>query len=1116
VTIIWIKFSPSSVPIARLVDIAAIVQLIRIPDELPPPIQLSGISTVDDCKTTAPASIGSAVVVSRFPIVGVGASAGGVEALEALFRPMPAEPGMAFVVIIHLGPKHESMLAEIIARYTAMPVHQIRDRDAVAINHIYVLRHEASLTITGGRLRLIEPGATRRERNPIDIFFSALAEDQGEAAIGIVLSGGGSDGTLGIKAIKERGGLTLAQVTDRNIAPQFSGMPSTAIASGLVDLALPITAMVGKLVDYARGFGGNGAITAKPGQDDGSKTAHREICQILLRQVGHDFANYKDPAFLRRVQRRMRILQLSEIESYIERLRQDADEVNALFSDLLINVTSFFRDAPSFAALEKLVIPRLFEGKGANDTVRVWVPGCATGEEAYSLAILLLEHRNSLRSKPKVQIFASDIDEAALAVARTGRYPAVLLKDVSPERLQSYFTRDDSSYLVLEELRATCVFSAHSIIRDPPFARLDLISCRNVLIYLNTDLQDQVIPHFAYVLNRRGLLFLGMSESPSSRHTELFSPLDKKHHIFQRRDHVAKPLHLPMLIPDSHPDAAMLHQRANRGGGRENLRRQTEERVLDRHAPAYVVVNRDGDIVHFSARTGKYLEDAVGPPSRQLLAKARKGLRLDLRAALREANEARKPVIRERIEIEIDDRIQMVTVKAEPLVEDDVDPLFLIVFSDVGPPFNAENMPQAQIRYDDAPVEELLRELRETRERLQSMSEEYESTIAELKSANERLVSVYEEVQSINEELETSKEEQQSVNEELYTVNAELSEKVEALDQANSDLKNVFESTEIATVFLDRHLVIRSFTPAVSTIFNLIPSDRGRPLTDIASNIDHIDLRHDIREVLDGREPIERRVSQRDGKAHHLMRLLPYRASDSSVDGVLATFIDITKIIAAEEHQRLLIAELNHRVRNMLGLVMGIATQTLSKSLGEATIVETFLDRIHALARAYELLSRGTWGDVPVREIVAQQLQPYLTEAHRVTTEGASVSLRPKATLALGMVIHELATNAMKHGALSVPEGQVDVTWSIENGEGGRCLILNWREAGGPAVGKPIRKGFGSELIARTLAYELEGEATIDFAAEGLRTTLIMPFTPQLGDMMASQGESHDDAHHAP
>ena len=1052
--------------------------------------------------------------MSPFPIVGIGASAGGVEALEALFRPMPAKPGMAFVVVTHLGPRHESMLAEIIARHTAMPAHPIRDGDAVAINHIYVLRQEASLTIAGGRLRLIEPSDMNRERNPIDIFFSALADDQGEAAIGIVLSGGGSDGTLGIKAIKERGGLTLAQVTDRNIAPQFSGMPSTAIASGLVDLALPTAAMAGKLVAYARGFGGDGAIAAEPGGDDGSKSAHREICQILLNQVGHDFANYKELAFFRRVRRRMRILQLIEIESYVECLQQDADEVNRLFSDILINVTGFFRDAPSFAALENLVIPRLFEGKGANDTVRVWVPGCATGEEAYSLAILLLEHRNSLRSKPKVQIFTSDIDDAALAVARTGHYAAALLKDVSPERLQSFFAHDGAGYLVLEQLRSLCVFSAHSIIRDPPFSRLDLISCRNLLIYLNADLQDQVIRRFAHVLNRRGFLFLGMSESPS-RHTELFTPVEKKHHIFQRRDHVAMPIHLPLLIPGSHPDAAMLDQRSNRGYDRENLRHQTEERVLERHAPAYVVVNRDGDIVHFSARTGKYFEDAVGPPTRQLFAKARKGLRLDLRAALREANETRKPVIRERIAIEIDDRIQMVTVTAEPLVEDDADPLFLIVFRDIGLPLSAETMAQAHIPNDDAPVDELQRELRETQERLHSMAEEYESTIAELKSANERLVSVYEEVQSINEELETSKEEQQSVNEELHTVNAELSEKVEALDRANSDLRNLFESTEIATVFLDRQLVIRSFTPAVSGIFNLIPSDRGRPLTDIASSIDHIDLRRDIRGVLDGREPLERRVSRRDGKAHYLMRLVPYRASDSSVDGVLATFVDITTIIAAEEHQRLLIAELNHRVRNMLGLVMGIATQTLSKGLGEVT-VETFLDRIHALARAYELLSRGTWGNVPVTEIVAQQLQPYLTEAHRVTTEGASVSLRPKATLALGMVIHELATNAMKHGALSVPEGRVEVTWLIENRERGRCLILNWREAGGPAVSKPIRKGFGSELIARTLGYELEGEAEIDFAAEGLRTTLIMPFTPQLVDITASHGEPYDVARCAP
>jgi two-component system CheB/CheR fusion protein len=827
-----------------------------------------------------------------FPIVGIGASAGGVEALEVLFQGLPPDSGMAFVLVTHLPVGYVTTLPEIIGRHSAMAVTIAANGELIEPNHVYVCPASYILTIKEARL-VLAPRGSGPVPNLVDALLYSLAEDRGEQAIGIVLSGGGSDGAVGIGAIKQAGGFTMAQGPDGS-EPAQTSMPATAIATGLVDIVLPIEEMADRLVQLASSGLSQEALAAHDKFENKTEEvdeAKLVISRILEKQLGHDFSGYKGKTFIRRVLRRMQITQFDELARYIDRLRGDPDEVNALFGDLLIGVTHFFRDSEAFAALETLVIPRLFQNGGTPDTLRVWVPGCSTGEEAYSIAILMREHMDTLRVTPKLQIFATDIDEGSLAVARYGNYPNALLQGVSQRRLDRFFSKQEGAYTVAKEIRDFCIFSTYSVIRDPPFSRLDLISCRNLLIYLGSDFQARVIPAFHFALRPGGFLFLGSSENVS-QYNELFQRIDRKHRLFQRRDHVVSPLQFPVFVPVRKPGREAQPGQPALIPTAANLRKIADARVLDQFAPAHVIVNREGEIVYYSVRTGKYLEAAPGLPSRQLVASARRGLRIDLRHALQEAMETGRMVIREPVPVEIDDRVQNIRLAVEPVNSPETDPLFLVLFTDLGRPQPSADFPSQQL--GDSSVEQLHRELRDTRERLQATVEEYESALEELKAANEEMVSVNEELQSTNEELETSKEELQSVNEELHTVNTELNSKIDELDRANSDLRNLFESTQIATVLLDGELIIRSFTPAVTTIFNLISTDRGRPLTDIASHVETGDLRRDIRMVLERGQTIERSVVRSDKSAQYLMRILPYRGRNNVIEGVLLTFFDLT------------------------------------------------------------------------------------------------------------------------------------------------------------------------------------------------------------------------------
>lgn len=838
---------------------------------------------------------------NEFVIAALGASAGGLEPLEHFFDRMPADAGIAFVIVQHLAPNHATALPELLGRHTQMPVEQTADNTKIEPNRVYVIPPNATLTIKDGTLRVTAPVEARGTRTPIDSLFSSLAEDRGENAVCILLSGTGTDGTLGLRAIKEHGGMAMAQTLE---SARYDAMLRSAIATGLVDHVLPVEEMPAKLTEYAAYLV---SLNGKPNHIREQIGAHMNKIHAVLRQrAGHDFSQYKENTIARRLERRMKAAQIDTVEEYIELLGRQPEEADRLFNDLLIGVTHFFRDADAFTMLEKEVIPKVFDGRENGEQVRVSVVGCATGEEAYSMAILLSEHSSTLDQAPPIQVFATDIDEGALETARKGRYPESIAEHVSPERLQRFFIKQDNAYLVKREIREICLFSLHSFIKDPPFSRLDLISCRNVMIYLSQDLQQKIIPLFHYALRPGGYLFLGPSESASS-HRELFEAVDKKHRIFRRKETLPSP-------SIAFPFAETMKPIAVRADWQEpderSLTKQLERIILQRYRPACVIVRENGEAVYFSGRISRFLEQPTGSPDANVINMAREGLRIPLRTTLHRAVTTRERAIQKQISVQTDGMVSQIDLLVEPIPEFHSANLYMIVFEDVAP-FSGPT--QGATTALNASVEETIRhledELRSAHERAQSMFEELESSNEELRSANE-------EYQSTNEELETSKEELQSYNEELQTVNAEVSRKVTELDHANSDLQNLLNSTQVATLFLDRELRIRNFTPAAGIVFRLIPGDLGRPITDLAAQFATADLGSDIQEVLRTLIPLERQLAGSAG-LYYQMRVLPYRTVHNVIDGVVLTFADVTGLKRAE----LLIAEAKIYAENIVETV---------------------------------------------------------------------------------------------------------------------------------------------------------------------------------------------------
>jgi two-component system CheB/CheR fusion protein len=891
---------------------------------------------------------------ARCPVVAMGASAGGLEAFQKFFAHMPPDSGMAFVLAQHLDPRHETLLPTLLTRSTSMPVEEARDRTKVQPDHVYVIPPNAVLTVEAGVLRVRRP-RPQGVPTPIDALFQSVATDQGPAGVAIVLSGAGSDGTLGLRAVKEQGGMAMAQAPE---TATHDSLLRSAIGTGLVDHVLPPEAIPKKLLDYAAFLRDSKTSSALMEEADSHLS---RVYDQLRRSSGHDFTGYKKATVVRRIQRRMQVLQVSSVAAYVDRLRRDREEADALFRDLLIGVTHFFRDPESFDALASEVIPRLIRRAGPLGPLRIWTPGCASGEEAYSVAILVREEMARQDVQLRVQIFAGDIDEEALDQARDGRYPEGIAQHVTPERLARFFHLEGGFYQVSKSIREMCVFSAHSLIRDPPFSRLDLLVCRNLLIYLESDLQRQVATLFHYSLRSGGYLFLGPSESLLSP-PDLFRTVDKKHRIFERKESVTRPaLTMPAATPPVRTGRFV--PRVATPGQREIVGK-LERLLLDSFSPAWVVVNAEGESVYFSPRTGRYLEHPAGHPSIDIVSMARKGLRLDLRTALHKAVSARETVVHENVQVQTGDQVQHLNVIVRPLTELDDDPaLYLVVFQELAPPAAPASDGASGRVLDEEQIAQLEGELRATKEHLQATVEEVETSNEELKSSNEELLSTNEELQSANEELQTSKEEMQSVNEELETINAELNKKIEELDLVNNDLQNLLQNTQIPTLFLDNELRIKRFTDAATTVFSLIPTDAGRPITDITQRFEG-ELARDLREVLRTLTPRERRVQLADGSATYLMRTLPYRRLDNMIDGLVVAFLDVTRLEAALERSEKLAAIVDSSQDAIVGWTPDgtvtswndAATRLLGHSAAEA--VGGPLARVVSPEHASEVLER--------------------------------------------------------------------------------------------------------------------------------------------------------------
>jgi two-component system, chemotaxis family, CheB/CheR fusion protein len=845
---------------------------------------------------------------TAFPIVGIGASAGGLAAFEAFFSGMPADvdPDMAFVLVQHLAPDHKSILTELIRHYTRMQVFEVEDGMAVRPNCAYIIPPNRDMAFLNGTLQLMEPSAPRGQRLPIDFFFRSLAQDQHEQAICVVLSGTGSDGTLGVRAIKGEGGMVMVQ---NPASTEYDGMPRSAIATGLVDYELPPAEMPAQLIAYvAHAFGKLPRPAIAP--TSMTENAMKKTFVLLRAQTGHDFSQYKPSTVHRRIQRRMAVHQIETIDGYVKLLQQTPAEVEALFRDLLIGVTSFFRDPDAFKALEEQLVPRLLAGKPANDVLRVWVPGCSTGEEAYSIGILLQQRLEEVRPGHKAQIFATDIDGQAIAAARAGVYPPSIAADVTPERLARFFVAEPGggAFRIHKGIRDMLVFSEQNVIRDPPFSKLDLISCRNLLIYMGGELQKKIIPLFHYALNPGGLLFLGTSETVGE-YGDLFAVVDRKLKIFQRKEemHSARRASLGRFLPPM----AVPGEIFPRAGAKPvipaklPLRELTEQALLQQVISAGALVSDQGDILYLHGRTGMYLEPAPGEAgTNNILKMAREGLRHELTTALHRAAATKETVRQTGLRVKTNGDITTVNLTIRPLLAGaaapaDI-PLYLVILEEAPPPAHADAVTAtahaggATETDVDTRIAALKQELRAKEEYLQTANEELETSNEELKSSNEEMQSVNEELQSTNEELETSKEELQSVNEELATVNAELQNKVADLSRVNNDMNNLLAGTGIATVFVDHQLRILRFTPTATRIINLIQSDVGRPVSHLVSNlVGYQRLVEDVQAVLDNLVPKEMEVRTPDGK-WFMMRILPYRTLDNVIEGAVLTFAETT------------------------------------------------------------------------------------------------------------------------------------------------------------------------------------------------------------------------------
>ena len=884
-----------------------------------------------------------------FYVVGIGASAGGLDALERFFKNMPENSGMAFIVVTHLDPDHVSIMPELLQKSTKMKLITAEDGMKLEPNHVYVAPAKNDLAILHGIIQLIEPIAIHGFRLPIDFFFKSLAKDLGEKAICIILSGMAFDGTAGLKAVKNELGMVMAQEPKSS---KFDSMPASAIKTGLVDYILRPEEMPDFLIQYSSQKV-KGVLLDKAITDGNIPDSFQKIYILLRAQTGHDFSMYKQNTILRRVERRMSISQLDSIPSYIRFLQEDPKEVDTLFRELLIGVTNFFRDTESFERL-KQTLSNIVKSKPENGKIRIWIPGCSTGEEAYSIAILLRECMSEAKKNFDVQIFATDIDSNAIDIARIGSYLGIEL-DVGKERLKHFFTSDGRIFHIRKEIREMIIFAPQNVIKDPPFTKLDLISCRNLLIYFNTELQKKVIPIFHYSLLPNGILFLGTSETIGA-FVDLFSIADKKWKLYKRRESVysAQPLiefPLTKTIGKTYENVMKINEV-------KNIPQLGEKVILQNYSPNCVIISEAGEIIYIHGRTGKYLELTHGEAKMNIFEMAREGLKQELSTSIRKVLSSKKSLTSEGIKIKPNGSSVFINLTVKPIKDPpEMRGYLLIIFEDVQ--IEKKESVSKKIHYDkrsEKVIKELEYELKSAKENLRSTVEELETSNEELKSTNEEMQSTNEEMQSSNEEMETSKEELQSLNEELLTVNAELQNKNDDLSTVNNDMKNLMDSIDIPTIFLDNNLLIKRFTQHATKIINLILSDIGRPINHIATNLKYENLIDDAKEVLRSLVKKEVELQTNDG-IWYQMRILPYRTLSNLIDGVVIAFLDINKVkIASNE-----ITKLNQEIQLARDFSNNIV-ETLRDSLLILDSKLKVLSANRAFYKTFDTISENTVG----------------------------------------------------------------------------------------------------------------------------------------------------------
>jgi two-component system, chemotaxis family, CheB/CheR fusion protein len=1143
-------------------------------------------------------------------IVGIGASAGGVSALQSLFKALPDGLQAAFVVVVHLDPDAQSDLAAILGSRTTMSVTQVETSAKLEANRVYVIPPNRRLRIADGGISALEFDEPRGRRAPIDLFFRSLADQRGDG-FAVILTGAGSDGAAGVKAVKEAGGIILVQ--DPSEA-EFPSMPRSAIATGVADFVMPVGNIAHCLVELITNKDRSAIL---PDSEVDNDLLRRILASVLVR-TGHDFSKYKRSTVLRRIARRMAITKKGDLQKYYDYVNQNSEEAHQLLGDLLISVTSFFRDGAAFETLAVQALPQLFNGKTAGQTIRVWVAGCASGEEAYTLGILLLEEVARHDIRPAMQIFASDLDSGALATAREGRYPISIEADIDEGRLRTFFSREGDHYHVRQHLRDMIVFANHSVLKDPPFSYIDLVSCRNLLIYLDRELQQQACTTFHYALNPGGFLLLGPSESADGPNG-LFRAVHRKHRIYQTTFLAGdKQRLLPKLLRESLATHELDRQRRPGTAAAAPGEAAVHRRALEKIAPPNILVDDVRRVLHLSDNAGRYLQPAGGPLTGDIVDMVRPEFRFELRSALHQAFERHQSTLSMPIVVRLDGAPRRIYLQVRPVLPEDGRPEHAVVLFIEGEAATQDRSELGEVGAStDETVRLLSQELQATQSRLRTMREESEAANEELRAANEELQSINEEYRSTSEELETSKEELQSINEELQTVNNELKLKLEAVSRAHGDLQNLMAATDFGTLFLDQSLRIKRFTSRASDLFSITTGDEGRPITDFTHQLDYEGVAADARNVIRDLSPVEREIQSRNQR-WYLMRMRPYRTLDDKIDGVVITFVDVTarreveealrdreerlrqkqelielslepifvwdfddgiiewnhgseqlygysrdeaigqrkeQLLATEvpgssfdqlrqellargswtgevlhrtkggrqltvetrielrrqagrrlvlettrdisdrkeweRRQQMLLSELTHRVKNTLAVVQSIAHHTLSASQSREQFIASLDGRLSALAQAHSLLVESEWEGAELGALARAQLAPLrVGDIDRFKMEGEPIILPPSLATPFGLVLHELATNAAKYGALSNSKGTVTLTWRLDGATGPKTLIFTWQERGGPLVTQAPRvAGSGTKLIERAVP-----NATVhrDFRGEGLVCTVAM------------------------